>query len=256
MPVRKEHLSANPLPGYILKDKELNEAKAKQELKRKEKEALKKNPKPLSKFVVTNPESDPESEDETTYTLKELEIQEKIKNYKPGYRNISDVRDDEWTEAKKAFDDYTAFRPSLDPPSRSSLPTLDTFLAEDTNLHFGRHLEVESNDQVFNATLWMYESQGHASDLETLPLTPKRLAPLLDLLGMGNEHIRSFNAFIDQSLPPGFPVQVDIPIGMLPLSARVKFQNITGVCDASDDWFRIPSVADGFVAGEIITTKE
>ncbi|KAJ3305940.1 hypothetical protein HDV03_000782 [Kappamyces sp. JEL0829] len=253
-PVRKEHLSAHPLPQYVLDEQEA--VRREKEAKKKEKEKERLKAAPPSRFVITNPDTDSDSEVENlTYSAQELEIEEKIKNYKPGYRNIEDGPDDEWAEARKIAQSYTAFRPTLNPPPKPAMSVQD-FVSTDTSVHLGRPLEITQDERVFRATLWMYEPKGHETDLDTLPLHPSKLAPLMQMLGMGNEHIRSFNAFLSQGLPDGFPVQVDIPIGMLPLSARIRFQNIVKACDRDDSWFYIPGEQDGYRFGEIITSTD
>lgn len=210
---------------------------------------------PKGRFFVVNPESsDSEPETGKTYELEESEIEAQIKNFKPGYRNISDEpKETVWMEAQKAFDDFTAFRPSLEVVKQDL--TFAQYSCLEEKVHLGRPMEIENNVKSFKATLWMYEPQGHESDLDTVPLDPKRLMPLMDLLGVGNEHIRSLSTFFDQKLPKGVPVQIDIHIGLLPLSARIRFQAISRRCDVAEDWFRIPTADDGYRISEIITSS-
>ncbi|KAI8807218.1 GPCR-chaperone-domain-containing protein [Cladochytrium replicatum] len=59
------------------------------------------------------------------------------------------------------------------------------------------------------------------------PISIADMMPLLDLLGMSsNAHVRSLREFFNVQLPPGFPVQFEIPIGMLPISALTRVGNV------------------------------
>jgi len=243
---RSEHLDTTPLPGYLLKKRE---AERKQKAREEKKKAAKNRPTP--KFKVVNPETDSSEDNDESYTLAELEIQEKIKNYKPGYRQISDLKEDEWAEARKAQEEFTAYRPSLDPPCRK-IPALDDFLKSEDDIHLGRPLKVETAPQTVSATFWMYEPQNHESDLDTIGLSPSRFVPLLDLLGVHNDHIRRFKSFMGSDLPPGVPIMVEIPMGILPLSARVKFGQVRRDSTVTKSWFAIPGKPQGYMVGEII----
>lgn len=272
---RKEHLAANPLPEFV--KKQALEREKEEELKR---EALLKDSKKDSvssrRLVVANQEL---SEEEKKRKEAEEE-EEAFKNYKTGYRNFPDYVEEpveEWKEAKQAFSDYTAFRPSLDPPSLSySFQEYTSASLSNEPLHLGRKMDLsDCKKSKFSSTLWMYEPQNHETDLDTLSLDMSKIvSPLLHLIGMGNEHIRSFNAFLDaskrlrgssnnttescSSLPPGIPVQIDIPIGYgFPLSARIRMHGIdrgkSWSDDKDDSFWSIPGPADGYRDGEVIS---
>lgn len=270
---RKEHLTATPLPEYVKKI--ALELEKEEELKR---EALEDTKKDSSRrFVVANQDH---SEEEKKKKQEEEE-DEAFKNYKTGYRNIPDYVEEpveEWKEAKQAFSDYTAFRPSLDPPSPLLLSFQEYTSASLSNepLHLGRKMDLsDSKTSKFSSTLWMYEPQNHQTDLDTLSLDiSKIVSPLLHLVGMGNEHIRSFNAFLDastrirgsgssttdscSSLPPGLPVQMEIPIGYgFPLSARIRVHGIDRGQgwreDKDESFWSIPGPKDGYRDGEVIS---
>ncbi|KAJ3000081.1 Ankyrin repeat domain-containing protein 13C [Globomyces sp. JEL0801] len=254
---RTEHLNANPLPKFKIMEQKEQEKKAARELKKKQKAA-----KPKSRFVIANPdvsESDDDDQD-AVFTSAEKDEEEKIRNYKPGYRNIQDGDDDkdykDWRMAKKAFEELAAFRPTLDPPPKP-MTSFDEYANGTTDLYLGRQMTVESIDRTYSGKLWMYKPTGDPNtDLGTVPLKASVLFPLLELVGMGNEHIRSFNDFTSQKLPEGFPVQLEIPIGMLPLSAVVKFQHVLNKCDVEDNWFEIPDITDGYRVGEVLQATE
>ncbi|KAI9093030.1 GPCR-chaperone-domain-containing protein [Phlyctochytrium arcticum] len=162
-------------------------------------------------------------------------------------------------------------------------------------LHPGRALALETSSRKYTATLWMYESseeertrllkEGEAapsaatatqeneksggvgrasptSDLPSLqseefPIKIETVLPLLELLGMGtNHHVQSLKEFFNIQLPPGFPVQVEIPIGMLPLSTLITFRNISSTLPIEADMFRIPTKKDGYRFGEVIKGSE
>ncbi|KAJ3278241.1 Ankyrin repeat domain-containing protein 13C [Borealophlyctis nickersoniae] len=92
---------------------------------------------------------------------------------------------------------------------------------------------------------------------DSFPLKLSTLLPLLDLIGMGsNEHIRSLREFFNVQLPPGFPVKVEIPVGMLPLSAVVTFQNISSTCVIDDQVFVVPGKKQGYRFGEVVKGSE
>ncbi|KAJ1563210.1 hypothetical protein HK405_004695 [Cladochytrium tenue] len=85
------------------------------------------------------------------------------------------------------------------------------------------------------------------------PLQISTLLPLLDLIGMGsNQHIRSLREFFNVQLPPGFPVKVEVPINLTPLSAVVTFQNIVTDPKFDPSIFVIPDRKQGYRAGEVI----
>ncbi len=111
-------------------------------LARKKLEKEKSKSAPPSRFRIANPEEESDDEVENmTYSAKELEIEEKIKNYKAGYRNIDDGPEDEWKEAQKAQQDYTAFRASLDPPFLPKL-SWEEYNKNQENVHIGRSMEI------------------------------------------------------------------------------------------------------------------
>ena len=261
---RKEHLSATPLPEYIKKQELENEMQGKIANENLEKKNNLNSG--TSRFVIANQDSNNKD--------KEVEdLEEKFRNYKTGYRNIPDYEEEpveEWKEAKQAFSDFTTFRPSLDRPSLSmSFEEYTSASLSNEPLHLGRCMDLsDCKKSSFSSTLWMYEPQNHATDLETLTFNVSKIvSPLLHLLGMRNEHIRSFNQFIDASknlsggnngsIPPGIPVQIDIPIGYgFPLSARIKFHGVEKGLrwneNHDESFWEVPGPKDGYREGEVI----
>ena len=245
-PIRKEHLEAKPLPQF-----KLNEIKRADKLARKQQKLKEAKNKPKSRLVVVNP--DTETSDSEYEAAKKM-VDMKIKNYKAGYRNFPDFEDDDeqTKKARTAFEELALFRPSLDPPPKPSISAAEYKLKNEP-MHLGRPLMIESNEHEFSGRLWMYEPTGDPLvDLETVPFKVETLYPMLSLMGINNEHLRSLDNFMSQTLPNGFPVQIEIPIGILPLSCMINFKNITRSCDKGDDWFKLPS---GYRAGEVISAS-
>jgi hypothetical protein len=243
-PVRKEHLEATPLPQFKLNEIKKAEKAAKKAAKKKEAELAK-----MSRLRIANPEQD-QSSDSEDEGKKELE-DKRIREYKAGYRNFPDFEDDdqETKQAREAFAELAAFRPSLNPPPKPTL-TVDDYFGQESHVHLGRPMLLESNEHTFSGRIWMYEPSGDPSvDLDTIPFHIETLFPLFSLMGLHNEHMRYLNEFLDQKLPPGFPVQVEIPIGILPLSCVISFRNIVRKCERSADFFAIPG---DYRSGEVI----
>ncbi|KAI8922906.1 GPCR-chaperone-domain-containing protein [Entophlyctis helioformis] len=276
--VRKEHLSVNPLPEFKLK--EIRDAeKAKKRAEKEEKRKLEAaKPKKTGGFVIANPDSNPDYSDDSDAEFEPQaddgeDEETRIRNYRPGYRNIQDpsAEDDykDWRAAKRAFRELAEFRATLDKPAPSGVSFEEFFDAakKDEYLHVGRPVDIEEKKRAFRATLWMYEGTDTGSNdapradnspiaiqSDEFPIKISDLIPVLDLIGMGtNEHIRSLKEFFNVQLPNGFPVQIELPIGMLPLSAVIRFQNIHMRCeDPEGDLFKIPGKADGYREGEVV----
>ena len=89
---------------------------------------------------------------------------------------------------------------------------------------------------------------------DNYPLTVEELIPLLGLIAPTNKQFQKLVEFIETDLPPGFPVQIDIPIFSF-LSAICTFANHkqysndedtikqmpnSRISDNADDWFKVP----------------
>jgi hypothetical protein len=250
LPVRKEHLECSPLPEFKLA--ELREAEKKREREKKRKE---ENEMPKSRFVVANPDTSGSDSD----GLNAEEEEERFLNYKSGYRNIEDYKDpdyESWRSAKNAFDLFKAHRDSLEAPA-APIMSFEDFESGESPLHLGRPMVIEKNNRSMAGRLWMYQPVGDSNvDLDVVPFRPDSLYPLLSLIGMGNEHFRALNDFLETTLPPGYPIQFEIPIGILPLSAVIKTRNIVRKCDRSMDWFHIPTIEEGYLLGEVVRESE
>lgn len=241
---------AKPLPPAKIKEMQIEEQKERDAKSLAEK---KDAPKPTGRFHIANPDE----------MIKQLSIAEKedeaFQNYKPGYRNIQDVAETnhaEWNLAQDVFEDLTAFRDSLVPPEKCHLSTAKFFDIEkcDEYLHVGRPMVLDQHPKAFSATLWIYKGSNAASpnsiQSKDFPLKISSIKPILDLLGMGtNQHMRSIKEFLEIQLPEGFPLQIQIPIGMFPLSAVFRFENIVSECTAPDSFFDIPQ---DYTEGEVL----
>ena len=214
---RREHLEAYPLPHF-----------------------LKHKSKNTSFMIANSTEQDEFSSDEETE-------QEKLDQYKYGYRNIDEFKD-EHTEsiqaARKAFKKLTKFRPTLDPPPLHPM-TFEEFMKYDKEcVHLGRPLIEESHSKSLKATMWIHPEES------MLGVQLSSILPLLDLIGMGsNEHIRSLREFFNVQLPRGFPVQVEIPLGAIPLSGLVKFDKVELNKELEMELFDLPT---GYVDGIVL----
>ncbi|KAJ3087544.1 hypothetical protein HK102_010813 [Quaeritorhiza haematococci] len=203
-------------------------------------------------------------------------------------KSHDDLDDDEDTTAadddegskpppvKRAFEELTRYRPSLEPPPPPTM-SFDEFFGDpskrDDFVHLGRPMQQESASRAVRATLWMYDANrpkggrfrvmnADGSDTDggfpaiqsaDFPLKVENLLPLLELMGMGtNGHVRALKEFFNIQLPAGFPVQVEIPLGMLPLSAVITFENISTTAEIDDNMFRIPGKKEGYRVGEVI----
>ncbi|KAJ3413693.1 Ankyrin repeat domain-containing protein 13C [Chytridiales sp. JEL 0842] len=244
---RTEHLEVEPLP-----------IKTKHERARAAKLARKK----AGGLQVANADSDDESEEWASAAVE---------------TNGNDESYEEWTLAKKHFHELSAFRPTLTAPPEPTV-TFEEFFDElqlDKYLHIGREPQVKSTKKTFKGTMWMYNGGPKtAEELQTLgtstasdvgppaiqspafPIQLSTLLPVLELIGMGsNQHIRSLREFFNVQLPPGFPVKVEMPLGILPLSAAITFQNISTTHDFGTDIFNIPGKKQGYRAGEVIKSQ-
>jgi ankyrin repeat domain-containing protein 13 len=146
------------------------------------------------------------------------------------------------------IDDATAladyYTPSLPPPkNRADIPFEEYFPAVgvDANelaalpyIHMGRKLAVKEQRKKLSASIWMSHD---------FPLTIEQLLPLFEILSPSNEHFDKLREFISLQLPPGFPVQVELPVLMF-LSARITFRNYKTWTKESRRTIPIPSAAD------------
>lgn len=83
-------------------------------------------------------------------------------------------------------------------------------------------------------------------------LSLQTLIPLLDLLGLSSpEHIKTLQDFLHTKLPPGVPVQVELPVGMLPLSGVVKFGEVVE-CEVEEEVVRVPGRGEGYLTGIVV----
>ncbi|KAJ3090527.1 hypothetical protein HK100_007410 [Physocladia obscura] len=106
--------------------------------------------------------------------------------------------------------------------------------------------------QVSNMTGHENNDKNDSKENQQFPVKLSTLLPLLDLMGMGsNEHIRALRDFLTAKLPPGFPVKIEIPINVLPLSAVVTFQNVTTSPEFQNEIFIVPGRRMGYVCGEV-----
>lgn len=88
-------------------------------------------------------------------------------------------------------------------------------LINDNHIHIGRKLHIDEKIKKLKLSLWMADD---------FPLKLQHLLPIFEVLSPTSEHFEKLNQFINMDLPPGFPIQIEIPIFSF-LSTLVTFQN-------------------------------
>eukprot|EP01137_Pigoraptor_chileana_P000350 Opistho-2@36367 len=105
-----------------------------------------------------------------------------------------------------SVDGDTPRRPSLEPPPPPAI-SFDEYLArapaDRVRLGIGRPVIVKESSRTFKPTVWMSD---------TFPLRMDQLRPLLELLAQTNKHFERLSDFLDNKLPPGFPVKMEMPM--------------------------------------------
>ena len=146
-------------------------------------------------------------------------------------------------DSQKLADLHT---PSLPPPAKTNsvnVPFEEYFpaagvdaeaLAALPHIHMGRKLAAKEQRKKLSASVWMSND---------FPLTVGQLLPLFEILSPSNEHFDKLCEFISLKLPPGFPVQIELPVLMF-LSARITFRNYKSWTKESRKMIPIPSAAN------------
>ncbi|KAI8820237.1 GPCR-chaperone-domain-containing protein [Fimicolochytrium jonesii] len=271
---RTEHLEVHPLPVVET-----------------EPEPKKEKEPPKASGSDTEAGSD-EGDDRTATTTKEEE-DELIRKYETGEWTAEEGEIDAKKAIRKFAHFRPTLDP---PPSDSVVSYDDFFAESklDEFLHVGRPMKIEHGVKKGSATLWMYngapivhgasavaaqsveDSEEAAATYsffptvvqakptppisiqsDEFPLKVETLWPLLDLIGMGaDKNVGAFKEFLNKNLPPGFPVQIEIPVGLLPLSALVTFQNISTTFPIEDKMFAIPGKKEGYRRGEVVSGSD
>lgn len=175
------------------------------------------------------------SEAEDLSTSDATGIADHLPDFDP--QKIDTILDD----ANALADFYT---PSLPAPKNrlqvsfeEYFPTIDADLNELAALpyiHMGRKLAAKEQRKKLSASIWMSHD---------FPLSIKQLLPLFEILSPSNDHFDKLREFISLKLPPGFPVQVELPVLMF-LSARITFRNYKTWTRESRGTIPIPAAAD------------
>jgi len=123
-------------------------------------------------------------------------------------------------------------RESLVPPPPTGVSWREYISAPPgTHPLLGRKTKLKSSKKAFKATIAMSED---------FPMKVEMLMAVLEVIAPQFKHFGKLREFIDRKLPPGFPMQVNIPV--LPtVSAKVTFTNFERRDDIKDDLFSIPS---------------
>lgn len=115
-------------------------------------------------------------------------------------------------EAKKLMYNHV---PSLPPPPPPSITYEEYFGGGSSYVHLGRPLALHEKTKTFKLALWMAQKY---------PITVAQLLPIFEILSPTNRHVEKLREFISMDLPPGFPVQVELPLFAV-LTAQVTFRN-------------------------------
>jgi len=124
-----------------------------------------------------------------------------------------------------------------EPPRRETLPppapptiTWDEYLSSPAPPVLGRQHVSKDHSKQFKATIAMSED---------FPLDVEMLLAVLEVIAPQFRHFNKLRDFVSQKLPPGFPIQVNIPV--LPtVSAKVTFTDFKWRDDLGDELFTIP----------------
>ena len=257
--VRNEHLKVNPLPSV---DVQLQAQPATQKVDKKAEIVAKPSAKPT--FTITNPDSTLEQD------LEDQIADVDISGHKPGYRNIADVDTEaendyqSWKASRELFNHFTAFRDTLDTPPAHGVVSGVYFkdcdeLYERKSVYLGRALDSTTTDINLKATLWMVPPDANSAD-EGVKERVKVLKALADMVfcffgynETKTKHImKLMTEVLSIQLPHGTPLQIDVPVSILPLAGRITFKNFQTGCDKPDSFFDI--YHDGFVDGEVIVS--
>ncbi|XP_068174047.1 ankyrin repeat domain-containing protein 13B [Antennarius striatus] len=96
--------------------------------------------------------------------------------------------------------------------------------ASPTRRDVGPPCQLTTKTQRFKAKLWLCESH---------PLSlGGQVAPIVDLMAASNAMFAKLRDFITLRLPPGFPVQIEIPLYHI-LNARISFSNLNSCEEAA-----------------------
>jgi len=126
------------------------------------------------------------------------------------------------------LDSKTVRRKSLPRPPATNLTWYD-YINSDKQPCLGRKQVCKDNVKRFKATLGMSQN---------FPLTTSSLLDILEALAEF-KHFNKLKEFIEVKLPPGFPIDICIPI--LPtITAHITFQEFRYEDNLDDNLFKIP----------------
>lgn len=149
------------------------------------------------------------------------------------------------------------------PPPPPSSVTLDQYFdsASNDHMHLGRPITKKEWKHSMKATLWMAKTKESFENSEdstlptgsaeepTFPLNINHIMPFLEVASLSsNQLVDKLKDFLRFSLPPGFPIQLQIPIVPM-VSVKVGFTGYKKWTDEfdrelGDKWFEIPKGYD------------
>ncbi|KAJ3272469.1 Ankyrin repeat domain-containing protein 13C [Terramyces sp. JEL0728] len=155
------------------------------------------------------------------------------------------VTDEEVSDAKLAL--KYMHRSTLDPPPQPTM-SIDEYFSKDDPIHLGRTIEVSSEKPSISSVsgkLFLNESSLMLNE-EKSPMPINLLSSLLEVIGFGNEQMGKLSDIIEQAIPEGFPMRIELPILWFPLSACFQFQKFENEPILPHTWFDIPTKNDGY----------
>lgn len=118
-------------------------------------------------------------------------------------------------EMKKGVAPVYPRRESLPPPTPPSM-MWEEYARAPPEVHVGRQMVEDVRNKPLRAVIWMCD--GFLLPKDTILRLMRVLVPT-------SKRIAAVERFIDSRLPPGFPIKLDVPVGMS-LSGRITFRNV------------------------------
>ena len=246
--IRREHLLVDP-PTSMRKMELLQE-----ENERINALKLMNKPKvvaPKTQFKIANPD------DECTLDSSERDISDlerRMNECKPGFRiDEAELDYEEYTATRDAFAQFNTFRGSLVEPTPYPIKVEEYFSDCTLNIELGREQVITEHRHDLTSSIWITDSPQVIEIIKV-----DTLKPLIELMGMGaNGHLHALlDLFNLKGMPTGFPLQIELPIGVLPLSAVVSFENIEKLQTETMDSAQMFCIPEEYIEGDVIKNRD
>ncbi len=223
-------------------------------------------------WTVSNPEDDIALEDALSENNLDNELLAILNDDGPDSDSIGS--EGESDIAKKIMQQLSRYVPSLPLPlynqwQLSSQEYLDP-LKKESYLHLGRQIVQEETERVFRGTLWMINditellevkdeySIDTCQRIEHLARSFHfgHMEPIMVLIGiMSHRHILTpLRDFFNVMMPPGFPLQIEIPLATSAFSVVVHFSNLClSIDDRDTSFYATPTKAEGYREGYVLS---